>query len=192
MNRMIRVPSPHPFCQRSVHLFLRLVWMVFPAVIAVGCNAFVHDEDPPEWTPDPKDVAAQQAGQAAAGAGGPGASVFNAKCAVCHQMTGKGIPGVYPPLAGSAFATGDPEIPVRIVLHGFNGSIVRNGSSFNGVMQPWQNDLTDQQIADVLSYVRSSWGNSAPAVEAATVRKIRDLTKTRSGAFTEPELKSLK
>jgi mono/diheme cytochrome c family protein len=170
----------------------RLFALCVPSFLLIGCYAFVHDEDPPEWTPDPKDVAAQQTNPSASGSDGPGASVFNAKCAVCHQMTGKGIPGVYPPLAGSEMATGNPERPVRIVLHGFNGPIVRNGASFNGVMQPWQNDLSDQQIADVLSYVRSSWGNSAPAVDAAAVKKIRDLTKNKAGAFNEAELKNLK
>lgn len=164
--------------------------LVFPAMVLVGCYGFTHDSEPPDWTPDPKDVM-QDAGAATAGAGGPGAAVFNQKCAVCHQMTGKGIPGVYPPLVGSSFVTGDAKIPVRIVLHGFQGPITRAGQSINGVMQPWQNELSDQQVADVLTYIRSSWGNTAPAVDAATVKTIRDATKTKAGSFTEAELKAL-
>lgn len=165
--------------------------LLLPALVMAGCYGFTNDSEPPEWTPDPRD-AVQDAGSGLATKGGPGAVVFNQKCAVCHQMTGKGIPGVYPTLEGSAFATGDPKISVRIVLHGFQGPIVRNGQSINGVMQPWQNELDDQQVADVLTYIRSSWGNTAPAVDAATVKQIREETKNKAGAFTEAELKSLK
>lgn len=158
------------------------------ALMLAGCNAFVSDETPPEWT-DPEG-AKDGVAAIAAGSGGPGASVFNAKCAVCHQMTGQGIPNVYPSLVGSELATGDPALSIRIVLHGFNGPIERKGAKFNGVMQPWKNDLSDQEIADVLSYVRSSWGNAAAAVTAEQVKEQREKTKGKVGAYTEAELKS--
>ena len=177
---------PPRLLQRSRFILPALL----PAVIFVGCYAFVHDNTSPEFTPDPRDAKENVAGSGG-NAGGPGAVVFSARCAVCHQMNGKGIPGVYPNLAGSKFATGTPEIPIRIVLHGFNGAIVRNGITYNGVMQPWQNDLSDQQIADVLTFVRSSWGNSAPAVDPALVKKIRESTKSKVGAMTEADMKSM-
>jgi mono/diheme cytochrome c family protein len=103
-------------------------------------------------------------------------------------MGGTGIPGVYPSLAGSALATGDERLAIRIVLHGFQGPIERNGTKYNGVMQPWRNDLSDQQIADVLTYVRSSWGNTAAAVTPEAVKAEREATKTRTRAYTEAEL----
>jgi mono/diheme cytochrome c family protein len=158
------------------------------AILLAGCYAFVNDEDPPQW----KDPAGAEQGVAAiaAGSGGPGAAVYNAKCAVCHQMSGGGIPNVYPTLVGSDLAIGDPALSIRIVLHGFNGPIERNGTRFNGVMQPWKNDLSDQEIADVLTYVRTSWGNAADAVTAEQVKEQRDLTKGKIGAYTEAELKS--
>jgi mono/diheme cytochrome c family protein len=145
------------------------------AVALAGCEAFVHDGAPQEVA-----VAAE--------GGGAGASVFNAKCAACHQMNGQGIPNVFPPLAGSTLVTGDPVLSIRIVLHGFNGPIERDGKKFNGVMQPWKNDLTDQEIADVLTYVRSSWGNAAAAVTAEQVKEQRAATKGKSGAYTEEQL----
>lgn len=160
---------------------------LFPAILLAGCYAFVHDEAPPEFDDPAK---AGQNANLPGGEGGPGAGIYNAKCAVCHQMTGKGIPGVYPSLAGSAMATGSPEFPIRIVLHGFQGPLTRGSASFNGVMPPWQNDLNDQQIADVLTFVRSSWGNKAPAVEASMVKKERDATKDRMTGYTETELKA--
>ena len=165
-----------------------LLYSLTAALLLTGCYAFVNDETPPEWT-DPEGTA-QDAGAVAAGSGGPGAAVFNSKCAVCHQMTGKGIPSVYPPLAGSQLANGDPALSIRIVLHGFNGPIERDGAKYNGVMQPWQNDLSDQEIADVLTFVRSSWGNAAEAVTAEQVKEQREKTRGKVGAYTEEELKS--
>jgi mono/diheme cytochrome c family protein len=148
---------------------------------------FVSPQDGPEFKTA---VAAADGG--AAGEGGAanqaGAKVFSSNCASCHQPNGKGIPGVYPSLAGSAFAQGDPAIPVRIVLHGFKGQIVRNGTTFNGVMTPFQSALSDQEIADVLTFVRSSFGNSAEAIDVATVTEIRAQTAGHAGPFTEPEL----
>ena len=161
--------------------------LAFSLTLLGGCYAFVNDDAPPEWEPDPADVA-QQLDAAAAGSGGPGATVFNARCAVCHQMSGEGIPGVYPSLKGSAFATGEPSVPIRIVLHGFQGPIERKGKKYNGVMQPWQSDLSDQQIADVLTFVRSSWGNSAAAVTPDDVAKLREATKGKIGAYSEAQL----
>jgi len=163
-----------------------VILLLLPAVLLGGCYAFVRDETPPEWSDPAGD--AEAVGAIAAGTGGPGAAVFNAKCAVCHQMGGTGIPGVYPSLAGSALATGDERLAIRIVLHGFQGPIERNGSKYNGVMQPWRNDLSDQQIADVLTYVRSSWGNTAAAVTPEAVKAEREATKTRTRAYTEAEL----
>ena len=171
----------------SLHKNYRtFILSLITAVLLSACNAFVQDETPPVWE-DPQG-AAQDVAAIAAGTSGPGAAVFNAKCAVCHQMSGKGIPNVYPSLVGSSFATGDPAIPIRIVLHGFSGPIERDGQKFNGIMQPWKNDLSDQEIADVLTFIRSSWGNTAAAVTAAQVTEQRELTKTKAGAYTEAEL----
>jgi len=171
-----------------------MLFFPFPifALVVGGCNAFVHDGDSPVFTPDQADVAAEKANAGTASASGPGASIFNQKCAVCHQMSGKGIPAVYPSLTGSSIATGEPAVPIRIVLHGFQGPIVRGSQKFNGVMQPWQEVLSDQEIADVLTHVRTSWGNTAPAIDASTVAKIRAETKGKVGGFTESELQNVK
>ena len=124
-------------------------------LLIAGCNfsgLFVHLEDDPVFV-DPTAQATPAGGAIAAG--GPGAASFAKICASCHQGNGKGIPGVYPPLAGSAFANGDPSVPIRIVLQGFKGKIVRDGKEYNGLMAPWKDQMTDQDIADVLTYVRS-------------------------------------
>jgi len=102
-----------------------------------------------------------------------GKGVYMQTCFVCHQPEGQGLPEQIPPLARSDFlASVTKEDYIRGVLLGRSGQIVVNGKSYNGVMTPL-NYLTDEQIADVLSYVRNSWGNSGDAVTVAEVGKLR-------------------
>ncbi len=103
-----------------------------------------------------------------------GKGVYMQTCFVCHQTEGQGLPDQIPPLAKSDFlASLTKEDYVRGVLLGRSGQIVVNGKSYNGVMTPLTY-LTDEQIADVLSYVRNSWGNSGDAVTVAEVGKLRN------------------
>jgi mono/diheme cytochrome c family protein len=114
-----------------------------------------------------------------------------ATCAACHQATGRGIPGAFPPLAGSEFATGAPEIPVRIVLLGLQGPLTVNGQRYNSVMPPHGN-LSDADIAATLTYVRSQWGNSASAVTAAQVTAARSALAGRSRPLTGAEVEAMR
>jgi len=97
-------------------------------------------------------------------------------CFTCHQPNGQGISGQFPPLAGSDWVLGEKERLIKISIHGLMGEIEVNGVKYNNVMAPPgipPGSLTDQQIADVLTYIRNEWGNSASAVspeEVATVR----------------------
>ncbi len=116
-----------------------------------------------------------------------GATIFAGTCAACHQSTGLGAPGMFPPLAGSEFVLGDPDRLARLVLHGLSGPVSVHGATFNGQMPPWQ-QLSDAELAAVLSYVRSSWGNNAPAIAPDVVAKERAATASRSGPWTVPEL----
>lgn len=117
-----------------------------------------------------------------------GAQVY-AVCAACHQQTGMGMPGAWPPLAGSEWLLNNPEVPIKIVLHGMTGPIVVKGTEYNNVMQPWQDQLSDEQIAAVLTYARSSWGNNAPAITASQVASVREATKEHTDMWTADELK---
>jgi len=92
-----------------------------------------------------------------------GAQVFARTCAACHQPTGMGIPNAFPPLAGSDFLMADKARSVGIVLGGLTGPVTVNGNTFNSVM-PSHAFLSDQELADVLTYVRNSWGNQGDAV----------------------------
>jgi len=101
-----------------------------------------------------------------------GKSVYMQTCFVCHQPGGLGVPGQIPPLAGSDFLANNKDDTIRAVVVGRNGTTVVNGKTYKGTMIPL-NYLTDDQIANVLTYVRNSWGNTGDAVNAKEVAKIR-------------------
>jgi nitrite reductase (NO-forming) len=101
-----------------------------------------------------------------------GQQVFMQTCFVCHQPNGLGIPGQIPPLAKSDFLMADKERAIRAVLQGLSGEITVNGKKFNGQMVPL-NTLTDEEIANVVTYARNSWGNSGDAASVTEVRRIR-------------------
>jgi nitrite reductase (NO-forming) len=102
-----------------------------------------------------------------------GKLVFMQTCAVCHQTNGQGLPQVFPPLAGSDFLMADKARSIRIVLQGMSGPIMVNGTKYDSVMPPIV-QLTDEQVANVLTYVRNSWGNSGEAVSPDEVRLERE------------------
>ena len=101
------------------------------------------------------------AGAAHAQAAANGEQLFVQNCSACHQKNGLGVPGAFPALAGDAFAQGEPDRVAGLLLHGRGGM-----PSFSG-------DLSDVQIATVLTYVRSAWGNHAAPIAVATVAKVR-------------------
>jgi mono/diheme cytochrome c family protein len=99
-----------------------------------------------------------------------------------------GVPGAFPPLAGSEWVAGSEERIIRIVLLGLNGPITVAGKDFNSAMAPLGAVLKDEQIANALTYVRSEWGNSAPEVKPETVAKIRAELAGRTAPWTVEEL----
>jgi len=101
-----------------------------------------------------------------------GKSVFLQTCFACHQSNGQGLPNVFPPLAGSDYLMADKQRSIAIVLRGCNGEVNVNGRKYVSSM-PALSVLSDKQIADVLTYVRNSWGNSGQAVLPEEVRAVR-------------------
>lgn len=112
-----------------------------------------------------------------------GKQVYLQTCFVCHQTEGQGIPEQIPPLAKSDYLMSDKDRSIRTVLQGLSGEIVVNRKTYNGIMVPL-NNLSDHEIANVLTYVRNSWGNSGDAVSAEEVKRIRsELPKTATTSF---------
>jgi len=100
-----------------------------------------------------------------------GKRIFNQICAACHQQTGLGIPGAFPPLAGSDFLNADKERAIGILINGLSGAITVNGMKFNSQMPSLQ--LSDEDIANVLTYVYNTWGNKGFTVTPDEVAKHR-------------------
>lgn len=112
-----------------------------------------------------------------------GGAIFQAKCVACHQANGQGIAGVFPPLAASEWVKGKPEVLASILLHGINGKLHVIGNEYNGQMPVFKDLLKDDEIAAVLTHVRSTWGNNAPAVDEKLVASIRESTKARTTSY---------
>jgi mono/diheme cytochrome c family protein len=102
-----------------------------------------------------------------------GAKIYAADCSSCHQASGLGAPGAFPPLANNPTVTGDPRLVIHIVKYGLTGSVHAGGQTFNGMMPPWGTQLSDAGIAAVVSYIRSSWGNAGAAVTADDVAAVK-------------------
>jgi mono/diheme cytochrome c family protein len=109
-----------------------------------------------------------------------GRDVYRNICQACHQPDGRGQERLAPTLLGSEWTLAQPEVPARILLNGKEGAV--------GLMPPIGAALTDDQIADVLTYVRREWGQPGTAVDAATVAKVRALTLGRTRPWTDAEL----
>jgi mono/diheme cytochrome c family protein len=100
-----------------------------------------------------------------------GRRIFSTICAACHQPTGRGVPNVFPPLAGSDFLNADKNRAIKIVINGRQGDLVVNGQRFNNTMPKLP--LTDQDIANALTYVYNSFGNSGIEVTPEEVATLR-------------------
>jgi mono/diheme cytochrome c family protein len=118
-----------------------------------------------------------------------GKKIFSANCQTCHQANGEGVPGQYPPLAGSEFTNGGSHRMGMIVLKGLQGPVKVKGQQYgSAVMQPWDKTLTDQKIADVMSYERSEWGNHATPVTAEQIAALRKELASHPESYSEHDI----
>lgn len=101
-----------------------------------------------------------------------GKDLYVKNCSACHQVTGAGIPGAFPPLASSDFLNKDVNRTIKTVLEGISGDIIVNGAKFNSTM-PAQGNLEDKDVADIINYVYANWGNSKKKVTPAMVKAQR-------------------
>ena len=102
-----------------------------------------------------------------------GQKIYGANCSACHGAKGAGLPGEFPPLAGNAMVTGSPDKVIAAVKDGLTGAMTVNGKSYSGAMPAWKGKLSNPDIADVITYVRSAWGNKADAVTEAQVAALK-------------------
>jgi len=150
----------------------------------VVANADESSVQLPEWLRNQIDAGKEVYMKAATGGG---------MCFTCHQVNGQGLAGQFPPLAGSDWVLGNKDRLIKISMYGLMGEIEVNGVKYNNVMAPPgipPGSLTDEQIANVLTYIRNDWGNSASAISAEEVARVRASLKGRPAMqmFTAAEL----
>jgi mono/diheme cytochrome c family protein len=120
-----------------------------------------------------------------------GKRIFGANCVACHQSTGLGVAGAFPPLVGSEWVVGDERTVIRILLHGLGGPVKVKGATYNGAMPAWKESMSDDEISQVITYIRQWSPNASPPVTAASVSALRKEHESRTGSWTEAELKTL-
>ena len=101
-----------------------------------------------------------------------GQKVFASNCTGCHGATGMGVPGLFPSLVANPYVSGNAKRVIHTVKFGLTGKIVVKGMTYNGVMPSWTGTLTDTEIADVITYVRTNLKNKGTPVTVAQVRAV--------------------
>ena len=145
-------------------------------------DAYSPDFDPNAGAPKPVEISIFERGK----------KIYRNQCAQCHQADGNGVSGVYPPLVGSDWVTGHPQVVSRILIGGLNGPIVVKGNSYNGNMPAFGASglaLSDKDIAGVITYIRQEWGNVASDVTEETIAEYSALYVGRSAPWQASELK---
>ncbi|MCS7063264.1 MAG: cytochrome c [Methylacidiphilales bacterium] len=124
-----------------------------------------------------------------------GKRLYTANCAACHQATGLGLAGQYPPLADSEYVLGrdgwGTNHLIKLVLNGLEGPITVKGQPYNGNMPAQKDILKDEQIAHILTYIRQEWGNNAPPITPQQVAAIRAEVGNRRAPWTLNELRAI-
>jgi mono/diheme cytochrome c family protein len=116
-----------------------------------------------------------------------GQAVYSRTCIACHQPTGKGLAPVFPSIAGVPIVNGDATLPIKFILHGLMGPITVDGVTYNSMMPPVAG-VSDQEVADVLTYVRQSFGNKSNPVTADQVKAVRAANAARTAPWNTAEL----
>lgn len=183
-------PDPH----EGDHPIPRFILVVIALVFSFGIYyiATSNLSDPPELG-DSRTIADLTAQTGAKDGVVDGAQIYAAQCVACHQASGAGLPGVFPPLAASEWVSGKEAVLAQILLHGISGSLTVKGAVYNGQMPAFQDKLNDAEIAAVLTHIRSNFGNTAGKVDAALVKAEREASKDRTQPWNgDAELSKLK
>ncbi|HUZ60400.1 MAG TPA: cytochrome c [Hanamia sp.] len=116
------------------------------------------------------------------------ASLYVSNCSSCHGANGSGIKGAFPPLNGSSIVQGDKETLTKILLHGLQGQVTVKGDQYNGTMPSFGSILSDGQISDILTYVRSLPNNKSGSVSTEQVSSVRKESSSHQQLWTPDEL----
>lgn len=159
--------------------------VLLAALLSVGI-AYIAQEEALETAAmlgDGRDPAELRGATAQAGARIDVAALYASRCAACHQAQGQGLPGVFPPLAGSEWVVGAEPVLVATVLHGVQGRLTVKGQAYEGSMPAFKDQLSDAELAALLSHLRGQWGNQAAPVTAEAVAQVRQASAARTQSF---------
>jgi mono/diheme cytochrome c family protein len=183
-------PDPHERNRPVPKVVLALVTAV---VVWAVSYIFVNQRNDAPELGDQRTLSTLQGKPAGAGGAADGAQVYSANCVACHQASGAGLPGVFPPLAGSEWVASADKVPVNILLHGITGKLTVKETAYSGQMPAFKDKLSDAEIAAVLSHVRTSFGNSGARIGADIVKAERDAGKDRKDPWNgDDDLNKLK
>lgn len=153
--------------------YKHLIYCVLIGVLFLSCqNASENKKVTPVSTEKLATEISESLPTEPAGKEHPGKAVYNQYCLTCHQSDGSGVPNMHPPLTPGSWVGKDPNELIAIMMKGLSGKIEVNGEVYKNFM-PSHAQLTDEQLADVLSYVRSSFGNNFEPVTPEMVKKVR-------------------
>jgi mono/diheme cytochrome c family protein len=124
--------------------------------------------------------------------GGPGRAAYSFHCSACHGRNGLGSKHLFPPLAGESWVNDDPAVAIRVVLKGLEGKLVVEGTEYMNSMPPLGARLGDAEIAEILTFVRGSFGNRAGPVTAAEVAAERAAVADRERPWKVEEMESFR
>lgn len=151
---------------------MKLLPVIFAAGLLVSCNSD-KKKDQSSVNPDKIIISDSSSQEKVSESFKRGEEVYSNFCVTCHLPSGKGIPGNFPPLAGSDWLTDKRTESLKAIKYGLSGPIVVNGENYNNVMTP--QGLSDQEVADVMNYISNSWGNTHKT--EVTEAEVKVLTK---------------
>ncbi|MGP1614198.1 MAG: c-type cytochrome [Pollutimonas bauzanensis] len=184
------MPEPYEGSRPIPWLVITIVGALF--AFAIAYMWATYQNNPPAYG-DRRTAADFKVAAPVPGAMVDGAQIYTAQCLACHQATGLGLPGVFPPLAGSEWVTGKESLAIQIVLHGIAGDLTVGGNHYNGQMPTFKDKLGDAEIAAVVSHIRENFGNAAGKVDAATVKAERAASAAHGQPWNgDAELQAMK
>lgn len=151
--------------------YFKLIVIVSGMFFLVGCSGSSNIEDVVKSDESIDEVVDERPITVSAERMEVGKNIYVKTCSACHQVNGDGIQSAFPPLASSDYLNEDVDRAIQILLEGKTGVLTVNGNEYNSSMAPV--DLTDEQVADVLTFVYNSWGNNRTEVTAEMVMQVR-------------------
>lgn len=185
------LPEPWEGARPIPWLVITIVAGVF--LWAIGYILFTHQTLPASYG-DRRSALDFQVAATASGEDGviDGGKLYATHCVACHQATGAGLPGVFPPITGSEWVIGEPKVLIQILLHGVSGELTVNDTVYNGMMPAFGDKMNDNELAALLTHLRADFGNTAEPVLAEMIAQQREEVERDTPWQGDAELASLK